>query len=193
MKNLNVLLQKLSILPSFTNRIYFCNQNFTKMVSGSSRIVYLLPNGNQVLKLAKNQKGIAQNSTESDAMLQTVVTNKMLQSDPNDLWLITSLATKMTKNKFLQLTKLNFDQYSQALQYWNNQFKNLKHHIIEPINYEEIINTDFFSEVIDLIGNYNLTIGDLTRINSYGEVNGQAVIIDFGCTDEIHQQFYRRK
>lgn len=58
--------------------------------SGSSRIAYLLPNGN-VLKVAMNDKGFAQNEQEMNVVTDPSVKNivaKIYQFDTNYQWLI---------------------------------------------------------------------------------------------------------
>ena len=50
-------------LNTFKSRIEYCDKYLQKINSGSGRIVYKIDN-DKVLKLAKNIKGIAQNSTE---------------------------------------------------------------------------------------------------------------------------------
>lgn len=60
---------ELSKQPSFAAKIRFANSNFIKMQAGSSRIAYEY-SPDLVLKLAKNEKGLQQNRTESDGFLQ---------------------------------------------------------------------------------------------------------------------------
>src|SRR5690606_18813558 len=67
--SLDQRLQQLSKIPSFAARIKFCNENFNKITSGSARVIYQYDN-DYVIKLAKNDKGLAQNNTESDGFLQ---------------------------------------------------------------------------------------------------------------------------
>lgn len=52
-------------LPSFNQRIQYCEKYLQRISSGSSRIVYKIDD-QKVLKLAKNKKGLAQNETEID-------------------------------------------------------------------------------------------------------------------------------
>lgn len=192
--DLSSILKQLSSLPTFVARKRLCDQNFQKLNSGSARIIYLLPDG-RVLKLAKNEKGLAQNDNESATLMQTSITNKMLETDPNNKWLITSLAKKVSKSKFQSLSGINFDEFKQALEYWAGQHGKSAYFSFreKPENYEKILNNGFFQEIIDLIGTWNMGLGDLLRLNSYGEVNGKLILIDFGLTEDIFQKFYKRK
>ena len=48
-------------LPSFAKRLQYCMQYLKKIGAGSSRVVFAVDN-EKVLKVAKNEKGIEQNS-----------------------------------------------------------------------------------------------------------------------------------
>jgi hypothetical protein len=55
-------------IKTFVGRIRFAVNNFTKLSAGSSRAVF--DYGDYVIKIAKNEKGIAQNTTEADNFIQ---------------------------------------------------------------------------------------------------------------------------
>ena len=57
-------------LNSYSARVRYCDQHLQKIGQGSSRIVYDV-DGEKVLKVAKNKKGIAQNEAESEDWLQS--------------------------------------------------------------------------------------------------------------------------
>lgn len=75
-------------LKSFNQRVNYCNNNLTRISSGSSRIVYKIDE-EKVLKLAKNKKGLAQNEIEISYGnyydLNDIVA-KVFDSDSNNLW-----------------------------------------------------------------------------------------------------------
>ena len=50
-------------IPTFKGRTQYVAERLPKLGAGSSRIVYKIDDGT-VLKLAKNQKGLAQNNLE---------------------------------------------------------------------------------------------------------------------------------
>jgi hypothetical protein len=63
---------------------------------------------------------------------------------------------------------------------------------------DNIDDFEFISQVIDYMGNYQVkTYGDLQRLSSYGVVrrDGQEemVIVDFGLTEDVFNNYYRRK
>lgn len=190
-KSIKEVLDQVSSTKSFSGRMKLCKDNFRYLTSGSARSVFILPDG-KVLKLAKNVKGVAQNATESDYMTQTPVTNKVYDSDPNDLWIVTDLAKKTSKGAFKAFTGMNFDEYALALKYWDNERRGTRSFFSKPNNYEKILDNEFFGEVIELMGNFDMPAGDFARINSYGEVNGKIVLVDYGLTDDIFKEFYSK-
>ena len=56
-------MDEFKILNKFTERVKYCDQHLKKISAGSGRIVYMIDN-TKVLKLAKNQKGVAQCNVE---------------------------------------------------------------------------------------------------------------------------------
>lgn len=61
----NFDLDEFSKLTSFNKRIQYCKERLKRISSGSSRIVYMVDD-TKVLKIAKNQKGLAQIEVEAD-------------------------------------------------------------------------------------------------------------------------------
>lgn len=188
-KNANKeLLQQLSGLPSFNQRIKFCNTNFQKLKAGSSRIAYNYDE-NHVLKLAKNNAGIAQNSTESDGFIQqgykSIVAN-VIDSDPNDLWLIVQKAYKAKQSDFQFFANISFNDFCAMIKAELN-FQ----HFTKPNNYAELIENEFLQEILNLANDYNMPAGDLCRISSYGKVNNKLVLIDYGFTKSIADEYYK--
>ena len=92
-------MDKFKSLTKFSQRIAYCEANLKRISSGSSRIVYMIDN-EKVLKLAKNQKGLAQNSTEidwgNDYYFEYILAHTIDSSD-KDLWVEMELAKKVTK------------------------------------------------------------------------------------------------
>lgn len=65
----------------------------------------------------------------------------------------------------------------------------------QPDNFEELSENEFIGNVLDVVGSYDLLMGDMCRLNSYGIVkrNGMddIVMIDYGITGKIYDSFYR--
>ena len=185
------IFKQLSDAKTFIAAVRICDAHFQKLGSGSSRIVYKVL-GNLVIKLAKNPAGIAQNRQESDGHLASYdIANFPLDSDPNDKWIFTRLAKKITPGKFFQLVGIKWPEYNIALRNWENENKGRGHIYFQyPAMREKIDNNDFFQEVTSLAGDMGLSVGDLNKINSYGEVDGKIKIIDLGLTADIYKEYY---
>ena len=42
-----------------------------------------------------------------------------------------------------------------------------------------------------LVEEYNLSVGDMIRLSSWGEIDNSPVLIDFGLTSEIYKKYYK--
>lgn len=192
-------------LPSFNARIKYCQQELSRISSGSSRIAYMVDD-EKVLKLAKNQKGIAQNEVEielggngwySTALAQTI------DSHPDALWVEMELARPVKIGDFKKYLKLDIEQISLYLNYYfyyqSNPQMGRKIHYSKPSEFNQEVydwmwEDEFFQDVFGLIGDYNVPPGDFCRKNSYGIVkrNGEdtMVIIDYGLTSNVYDSYY---
>ena len=75
-KDLKVVLKNLQKLKTYNARKKYAEKNLKHLSSGSSRLVYLTSNGT-ILKLAKNDRGIAQNKVESNSKMKSKYINKL--------------------------------------------------------------------------------------------------------------------
>lgn len=184
-------------LKSFSKRVAYCNQNLQRIASGSSRIAYKI-DGEKVLKLAKNKKGIAQNSVERDWYIQQSygdVVAKIFEVDENDLWLEMELAKKLTPSRFKALTGASVDDIGDYLFSRDNEDNGKKiYYKISPELRSELDNNEWVQQVYMLCREIDLSVGDFKRISSYGEVirNGKpsVVIIDLGLSKSVWKDFY---
>lgn len=180
-------LKKLSEITSFSGRIKFCDNNFSKIKAGSSRIAYDYAPG-LIIKLAKNEKGLEQNRTEADYFIQQhykdIVAN-VKDSDPNDYWMVVEKVERISPNKFKSLTQINFDDFCMFIKSKFHPKENIKVNI-------DLNDNEFVGEVMDLIANFNLLTGDITKISSWGDANGRAVLSDYGLTEDTYNRFYRK-
>tara|TARA_R110000868_G_scaffold176916_5_gene415013 strand:+ start:19103 stop:19774 length:672 start_codon:yes stop_codon:yes gene_type:complete len=183
-------------LSSFAARIRYCEEHLQRISSGSSRIVYKIDN-DKVLKLAKNQKGLAQNEIEvgysKEYMLDGVVA-KIFDYHPRDLWVEMQLATKLTKPTFQSVTGLNWESFAKVIENYgitHNSNKKAIHNVTDEEE-QAVWENEFSYEILQFIGGYDVPAGDLARLNSYGLVDGgkSVVIIDYGLTHEVYDSYY---
>ena len=186
-------------LKSFNKRIQYCKQHLQQISSGSSRIVYKIDD-QKVLKLAKNKKGLAQNEIEASYSTYedlSSITARVFEYDENNLWIEMELAKKVTPQIFQQVTGFKFSNYCQALE---SHYYTLEGHtgkvrkVSPPENIAEFWKDEFTYDMLSLMGNYDIPVGDLCKINSYGLVNREGedtiVMIDYGLTNEVYDSYY---
>jgi len=194
-------------LSSFAARIRYCQSRLQRLSSGSSRIVYKIDD-EKVLKLAKNNKGIAQNQTECDYYLQQIgCFAKIYDVDTdNYLWIEMQLARKAKPSDFKRLTGYDFNVICAWIDYYSEGYSRRRGY--RNKQYDELFQSEDFQSVYDdydsifyqlqdYLGNYQLeSTGDLKRISSWGVVsnNGQEeiVLIDFGLNDDVWNDYYKR-
>src|ERR1035437_4627852 len=185
-------------IKSFNGKIEYAKQYLQRIGSGTGRIVYDI-DGQKVLKLAKNFKGIAQNAEESsigrDYYVSNIVT-EVFESADDDNWLISEKAKKVNENRIKQLTGI---PSLTELYYYLSQFKEENngrrswHSVSNEV--KEVLDENEFAQTLkELIANYNQSVGDMSRPSTYGEVlhDGQPTIVltDYGLSDEVFATHY---
>lgn len=184
-------------LRSFAQRVKYCEEHLKRISSGSSRIVYMIDN-TKVLKLAKNQKGLAQNEVEiqwgQDSYFGSILAHTFMYH-PDDLWVEMELARKVTKKDFQRLTECNIEEMDMYLR----NFYEINHgkrpiFTMDPAVKERLDENEFVQAIQDFMANVDAPAGDFGRLSSYGIVqrNGQddIVLIDFGLTNDVYQTYY---
>jgi len=188
-------------LTSFNSRIKYCEENLTRISSGSARIVYRIDD-EKVLKLARNKKGLAQNEAENsfggEYLLQDVVAD-VFESEENGLWVEMELARKVSVGDFKRITGLDFDMFSEGVYTYGDGHYGNKKTIYGGASKEvmdELWENEFAIEIFSYIGSYDVQYADLAKLNSYGVVkrDGQeiVVIIDFGLSQDVFNTHYSR-
>lgn len=131
--------------------------------SGSARRVFDLRNG-YVLKVAKNNKGIAQNKAERHISL----------SDHSNIFAKT---TQVSEDfRFLIMEKaVPIRDFSKVRKYFNVK------------NNRELFRLE---EITSVFTNHNLVLNDLFRTVNWGLINNRPVIIDYGFTQSVSRQYY---
>lgn len=184
-------------LRSFSDRIKYCEANLRKVRAGSGRIVYIVDD-TKVLKLAKNEKGIAQNEVEiawgKDSYYEDILAHTF-DNDENDLWVEMELARKVTPNIFKKIIGVDIYTFSVYLRIFEARMKGGKIYWSVDDDVKEMLdNSDFVNGIKDFIVGTDSSSGDLGRLSSYGLVNrghgDQIVIVDFGLTSDVYASYY---
>ena len=183
-------------LKSFKERIQYCQTHLKRLSSGSSRIVYQIDD-EKVLKLAKNQKGLAQNEAEidfSDDYYVEGIVARTFEHHPDNKWVEMELAQKLTKSKFKSIVGVNFEEYALAIKYHDSEINPKRFSIRKPDNFQDMWENEFISSMFDFMANYDIPPGDLQRLSTYGVVkrDGQdtVVMIDYGLTRGVLDTYY---
>jgi hypothetical protein len=185
-------------LTKYAERVRYCNEHLRRISSGSARIVYLIDD-TKVLKLAKNEKGVAQCATEiqwgNDSYYGHVLAST-IDYHPDDLWVEMELAKKVKKSDFKKLEGINFDSFIKYIHRFYAQNNGRGSGPTIDKSDEEILNeNDFTQTICSFMSDSDSPAGDFMRLNSYGVVNRNGediiVIIDFGLTQSVYDEYYR--
>ena len=201
-------LQTLSSIKSFAGKLKYCKQMLGPTFgSGSSRIIFEIDD-NKVLKLAKNQKGLAQNEFEDDTSRNSSAVVKVFDCADDYSWLVEENCVPAKEKDFEQIIGIPFETYCDLVR-WNYNsytypFRHLPLYTMSAQEAQKLTEQlyeqdeyNFVHQVMDLMGNYQLPCGDLTRISTYGMVNRdgtpEIIVLDSGLSEEILDTYYRRR
>jgi hypothetical protein len=197
----NFDLKEFSKLTSYNKRIQYCQERLKRISSGSSRIVYMVDD-TKVLKIARNKKGLAQNDVEAtNSNYHDIkdITARVFAYDDNDLWIEMELARKVTPQIFQQVIGFTFDDYCGAISnyYSNNnpqKARYIRKYNIDKETVDAMWENEFIKDIFSFLGGYEVPVGDLCKLNSYGLVkrNGEdtIVMIDYGITSDVWDEYY---
>lgn len=198
--------EALRVRSTFAERRRWCDANLPRLAVGSGRAVYAIDD-HAVVKLARNAKGIAQNTVESDWGMHDMygdVLTHLYDADEDARWIIVERAKKIGKVRFRQITGLAFDLLAAYVHKHDmeSRYGYSKSPLAPPIPYwsksaELYAQTDdhpFVRRIVSLIGDFDMPTGDIQRISSYGEVqrDGQpiVVLVDYGLTEDVYKTHY---
>jgi len=185
-------------LPSFRKRVAYAREHLGKLGGGSARVVFAV-DPNTVVKIANNKKGQAQNEIEVDVShigYNVIAEVKDYDAD-NYLYIEMERAKKLKKSDWERLTGHKFDGWMATLNnYMIDRTGQRGWKMPVPDNYEEIEESELFSDVVTMMADFGMPSGDIMRISSWGAVNRNGrevpVLVDYGLTQDVFNQFYRR-
>lgn len=180
--NLKTILKNIDKLETFNAKKKYAEKNLKHLSSGSSRVVYLTPN-KTVVKLAKNEKGLAQNKAEASPKYKSKYINKTISSSKDYNWIEVDYLNKITNKEFKELSKIEFNDFCNSLRH---ELRDKK----KPSNFDEVSKSSFYKEIVNLINKNDLAVGDVCRISSWGEKDNRPILIDTGLTSKIFEKYY---
>lgn len=184
---------------SFNKRVQYAKQKASRIGAGSSRVAFIIPyEGREtVLKVAKNQKGVAQNAEEvsllEDWYLKKLdITIPMIdydsENDDNPTWLHVEKADKATDAVFKKLTGMPLIGCIEYALVASGRDSKYKERFTDLSKHDE---NEFLQNLVDFIGNYtHIPTGDLLRLVNWGVYQGRPVIVDLGLTDTTLKAYY---
>ena len=182
----------------------YCKRNLGDPIGkGTSRIVFQVTDY-QVLKLALNQKGIAQNEYEGryDSYKSGLdIFPEVYKKAEDNSWLLSEYVLPAKPEDFKHCIGISFKTWTKVVEKMGQDTRYSRYNIPTGITDEQLIdlveNYPFVEEVYDFIGSYtDVPIGDMMRIANYGlaKRGGQAhiVLLDSGINEEIFNKYYRK-
>ena len=196
---------------SFKKRLEYCKQMLGFPIgNGSSRIIFQLDD-ETCLKLAKNKKGISQNMEEisicRDGIISYVPKVYNGTDEENGLWIITQYVLPAKIEDFKEVLDVDFKDISKFASSLDTSFSRKSDNSVKMADkaihyiYDKYENNDdaieLLNDIHELKADYNQIVADLSRIENWGMTreNGQTflVMLDTGLSEEIFNQFYRRR
>lgn len=162
------------------------------IASGTARAVYKV-NDDKVLKIAKNQKGIAQNEAEADWGLKNYgVAAEWYDVSDDNIWIESELCPRVKVTDFKKELGFTFAYFCDCLRYYyfNRRYGN-KRYNPKPEGYDETWENEFIRPYYNYIGDFDVPVGDVTRISSFGRNHeGNIVLVDTGLNEDVYQNYY---
>lgn len=195
---------------SYKSRLAYALERAKKLGAGSSRVAMTIEYEGRptVLKVAKNQKGLAQNSVEADILsdgyasqigiLIPIIDYDEQHREPG--WVHTELAQKANEGKLCSLMKcdslLQLVRFANTIagKYRNQTAQQSIDNMINDGKPERDIEimTDYANKLADLANSFDVELNDFGRAANWGLYQGHPVIIDVGFNSNVLNQYYSR-
>ena len=196
---------------TFKQRLAYALERAKKLGTGSSRVATIIEYQGRptVLKIAKNQKGLAQNSVEADILSdgyasQLGILIPIIDYDEQNrepTWVHTEMANKVNEKQLCNIFKC--DNLSQLVNMayaivgnkkYLGDYQNYISHLRQKGKSEQDIETmtEYANTLADLNSNFDVELGDFARAANWGIYQGKPVIIDVGFNSNVLNQYYKR-
>lgn len=185
------ILKQLSHLETFKDRIDYAEKHLEHLSSGSSRLIYITPE-NTILKLARNEKGIAQNKAEGNPKMKCKYINPTLKMDKDGLWKTSPYLEKITAKEFEELTGFSLEDFGRAISWGLRNVADDDNDDEKPEGLEKVFKSDLYKELVKVGKEFDLMPGDMERISSWvvSKDGKYPLIVDAGLTREIFDKYY---
>ena len=186
---------------SFASRLRYAKERAKRIGGGSSRVAFEIEYQGRptILKIAKNKKGLAQNDYEASILHDYTLTIGIPMIDydeENDppTWIHTEKAEKMKPTQFKKFFNgLTPDEMIHLVRYMvGKEGIRVSPEVEERYNeiYED---NETISELVSIIGNYDISPNEFSMLSNWGIYNGEPVLIDVGGSSQVIAQHYSPK
>jgi hypothetical protein len=196
---------------TFKARLAYALERAKKLGTGSSRVATVIDYEGRptVLKIAKNQKGLAQNSVEADILsdgyasqlgiLIPIIDYDEQNREPS--WIHTEMATKASDKQLSNIMKCgdlemlvhaaNSIAGKKSFYSYDSVTKYLREHGASDSDIETF--TDYANVLADLTNSFDVELADMKRAANWGLYKGKPVIVDVGFNSNVMNQYYSPK
>jgi len=184
---------------SFAKRVQYAKERAKRIGTGSSRIAFEIEYEGRptILKIAKNQKGLAQNDYEASVLNDYTLTIAIPMIDydeENDppTWLHTEKAEKMKPTQFKKFFNgLTPKEVVHVALVMSGKDPDVTAPPDVMERYEKIWEeNETINELTNIIGNYEISPGEFSMLSNWGIYKGEPVIIDIGGSSKVISQHY---
>jgi hypothetical protein len=196
---------------TFKSRLAYALERAKKLGTGSSRIATVIEYQGRptVLKIAKNAKGLAQNSVEADILgdgyaSQLGILIPLIDYDEQNRepsWIHTEMATKASEKQLCNMMKcdnlhqlVNMAYAITGKKRYVGTYQSYIDHMQQAGKSEQDIETmsEYANTLADLNSNFDIELADFARAANWGIYQGKPVIIDAGFNSNVLSQYYSR-
>jgi hypothetical protein len=189
--------QQLEDIVSYAGKLRYAETHLQKLASGSARVVYKVDDA-KVLKMAKNKKGLAQNSVEAQGYLQNYdIVAQVFETDYDDYWIEMEYARKVSKADFKRIAGISIEELGTYLRYMRfemNPRRGFMGFHIEPEVKRRMEDSEFVDDLMHFVNDNDMETGDMGRLSTWGKVlrdgEERIVLIDYGLTNSVYKDYY---
>jgi len=183
-------LETLKTLPNESVMQAYAMNYLEPLGQGTSRIAFVLT-PKKVLKIARNAKGIAQNTAELEVQGDPAtggMAARIYDSDSQGRWLISDLVRPLrSPSEFTQLTGVDWQEFVQDLSSSVSGSARASGAQLRKDAAEFTKNVYKMAET----GSNRLKLGDLIVVVHWGKTpDGNVVILDYGFTEDVEVKHY---
>lgn len=197
---------------TFKSRLTYALDRAAKLGTGSSRVATIIEYEGRptVLKIAKNQKGLAQNSVEADILsdgyasqlgiLIPIIDYDEQNREPS--WIHTEKAEKASEKQLCSIMKcpnlyilVNMAWAITGRKKYIGNYQGFVDHLKQNTRMtDQDIDTltEYATALAELNSSFDVELGDFTRAANWGIYQGKPVIVDVGFNSNVMNQYYKK-